>query len=277
MAKHGHNKTTKNKTSWNVKESKLRPETNAQGRVDLDPFAFEALIQQKGVNVKVSRSLYCPNVKSVDGAEHNIDCQLCNGSGFIDVDPICTKAVIQNQNLESIAKIEGNVDGNHVAITFPIGIELQYFTLVELTDFTEIYYQRVMRNPDSTTDVLKYRACRVNVVIDSNGVKYYQDQDFQLDVNGNILWSGTRVPADNSIYSIHYEAHVQFRAVSAMHVNRFSQYKPKGENGQVEHLKFQEQWMCVKEFLVRRRDLAGNDLDQGPYDNHEIVVDEQDQ
>lgn len=276
MAKHGHNKKTKKQEAWNVKTSKLRPDSAAKGRVDLDPFKFEDLIEQKGVNVKVYRTLYCPNVKSVDGAEHNIDCTTCNGSEFIDLEPLCVKAIIQNQNLEELAKVEGYVDGNHVAMTFPIGIELQYFTLIELIDFTEIYYQRILRKVGDKTDVLKYHTCRVNVVIDSNGVRYYQDQDFEIDVNGNIKWGTTRFPADNVIYSIHYEAAVQFRAVSAMHVNRFSQYKPDGVNGQVEHLKFQEQWMCAKEFLVKRKDQAGNELKQGPYDNHTIVVDEQD-
>lgn len=276
MSKYGHNKTTKKQDSWNIKTSKLKPDTAPKGRVDLDPFAFDQLIEQKGVNVKVYRTLYCPNVKSVDGAEHNIDCVTCNGSGFIDLDPICVKAIIQNQNLEELAKVEGHVDGNHVAITFPIGIELQYFTLVELIDFTDIYYQRIWRKPGSKVDVLKYVACRMNVVVDKNLVRYYQDQDYVIDMNGNIEWGTTRFPADNIPYSVHYEAAQQFRAVSAMHVNRFSQYKPKGENGRVEHLKFQEQWMCAKEFLVRRTDINGNELQQGPYNDHQIVVDEQD-
>lgn len=265
----GHNKKTKKKEAWNVKESVLRPETDPFGRVDLDPRAFDRLIEQKGVQVKVFRSMYCPKVKSVDGSEHQIDCTLCNGSSFIDLEPICVKAFIQSQNLEMINSQQGIIDGNTVMITFPTGIELQYFTKIELEDFTQIYYQRIMRKPGGNVDVLKYRACRVNVIIDENAARYYQEQDFTIDPNGNILW-GVRKPVDNIIYSIHYETKVQFRAVKASHVNRFSQYK---NDGVVENLKFPEQWQCTKEFLVKRLDLNGNEMEQGPFDQHTIVTD----
>lgn len=279
---YGHNKKTKGAKGWNVKDSKVLNDTDAVQRVDLRPDDFDRMIEQKGVNLKVYRTSYCPNVKSVDGAEHEIDCQLCNGSGFIDRNPLCTKGFLQNQELERMMEtVAGQHDGNSVLITFPIGVELQYFTRVELVDFTDIYFQRVMRKPESTIDVLKYKACRINMVIDSNGVEYFQDQDFKIDPNGNIAWiftvddSGpdpvnviTRGPADNVIYSVHYECHVQFRATRALHVNRFTQYKAPGEP-QVEHIKMMEQWLCTKEFLLRRKDInTGADLQEGPFDNH---------
>jgi hypothetical protein len=264
-----NNATTGKAEGWNVKDGVIRKETDPRGRVDLNPKDFDTLIRQKGVNIKVFRSFYCPNVKSVDGAEHEIDCPLCNGSGFMDVDCIECKAFISNQENERLMSQGGDHDGNTVYMSFPIGIELQYFTRVELVDFTEIYYQRVLRKPGTNTDVLKYRACRVNVVVDKNNVQYYQQTDFDMDQNGNIIWltkTGARKPADNVIYSIHYETHIQFRAVKAMHVVRFSQYKTvKG----IEFVKFPEQWMMTKEFLLRRRDINTNqDLVEGPFDNH---------
>lgn len=267
--RHGHNRQTKNAKSWDVKESQIKEDTAPQERVDLDPYKFERLVQQKGVDVKVFRTTYCPKVKSVDGAEHEIDCNLCNGSGWVDLDPICVKAFMQSQELEKMHNMEGFVDGNQVLMTFPIGVELQYFTKVELQDFTDIYMQRVLRHEGTDTDVLKYDACRVNLVMDYNGVRYYQDQDFKIDQNGNIEWlAAGNKPADNLPYSVHYEAAVQFRATRAMHVNRFSQYKVAGG---VEHLKFNEQWLMTKEFLVKRLDENGNELEQAPYDNHTIV------
>lgn len=364
---YGHNKTTKKRKGWNVKESKLREQPNNFERVDLKPEAFDRLIQQKGVQAKVYRTTYCPKVKSVDGAEHEIDCNLCNGSGFIDVDPICVPVFIQSQELDKLPNIEGFVDGNTILITFPIGVEMQYFTRIELEDFTDIFPQRVLRAPGVLVDVLKYPACRVNVVIDYNGKRYYQDQDFAIDQNGNIKWltpgdqqlvafsavpdSGTwnltfgadstedlnfdalaqdvedalnaisgledvtvsgnfsdgfivtfigvdspvaslasvsnlleginsvtiditdvsssiNKPNDNVPYSVHYECAMQFRAKAAVHANRFTQFIIEGK---AEHIKMQEQWYCSKEFLVKRKDLDGNELEQGPYDNHEIV------
>lgn len=277
MAKpYGHNKVTKKQKAWDVKEPTVYPDGDPKGRVDLRVDEFDRLIEQKGVNLCVYRTTYCPNVKSVDGAEHEIDCPLCNGSGFIDRNPIKVKGFLQNQDLERMLDGQGGQhDGNSVLISFPIGVELQYFTKIELSDFTDIYFQRVMRKEGSDIDVLKYKACRVNLLIDQDGLEYFQGQDFKLDPNGNIMWLD-RKPEDYKIYTIHYECHVQFRAVRAMHVNRFTQYKAPGAP-QVEHIKMNEQWMCTKEFLLRRKDInTGNDLQEGPFDNHENTTGEND-
>jgi len=273
---YGHNKKTKKKKAWDVKEGKMHDDTDPKGRVDLRAPDFDVLVEQKGVNLKVYRTMYCPNVKSVDAAEHEIDCPLCNGSGWIDRNHICVKGFIQNQDMERMLdNAAGQHDGNSVLISFPIGVELQYFTRIELVDFTEIYFQRVMRKAGSNTDVLKYKACRVNMIIDKNNVEYFQDQDFKIDPNGNIQWL-LRKPADEVIYSIHYECHIQYRATRAMHVARFTQYKAPG-NPKVEHIKMNEQWLCTKEFLLRRKDInSGNDLEQQPLDNHENTTGEND-
>lgn len=264
---YSHNKNTKGAKGWQVKEAKSVVDSDPVQRVDLKVDEYDRLIEQKGINVQVFRTMYCSNVKSVDGGEHEVDCAICNGSGFIDVNPIETKAFFQNQSQERMLDgAAGQHDGNSVYITFKIGIELQYFTLIKLCDFTDIYFERVMRKPATNIDVLKYKACRVNVIVDKNNVQYYQDQDFKLDPNGNIQWL-TRKPADNVIYSIHYEAHVQFRATKAMHVNRFTQYKQPGEVN-VQFIKLPEQWQAQKEFLIRRKDLNGNDLQQGPFGTH---------
>lgn len=273
MSQYGHNKKTKKQKAWDVRESKLHTDTDAKQRVDLKPEDFDRMIEQKGVNVRVFRSSYCPNVKSVDGAEHEIDCQLCNGSGWIDRYPLMTKAFIQNQEMERMMDPTQH-DGNSVLMTFPIGIELQYFTLIELCDFTDIYPQRILRKPGTNVDVLKYKACRVNMIVDKNNVEYFQDQDFKINPDGNIMWL-VRKPADNVIYTIHYEYHMQFRCTRAMHSNRFTQYKAPGEP-KVEHIKMMEQWLCTKEFLVRRKDLNGQDLQQGPFDNHTNTTDDND-
>lgn len=256
-------KNTGDIQGWQVKEPVVLPGKKTPKRVDLNPDDFDNLLKEKGVRVKVYRTMFCPNVKSIDGGEHNIDCTACNGSGFLDARPIQTVAFIQNQSHEKLPFVEGMADGNSVAATFPIGIELQYFTLVELVDFTEIYYQRVQRQ-DGDLDVLKYRACRINLVIDANGKEYFQGNDFMLDENGSIRWKPNKGPNPRDIYSIHYEAAVQFRAVSAMHSNRFTQIADKEG---IKQLKMPEQWLLQKEFLVKRKDKDGNEI--GPNSIHD--------
>lgn len=254
---------------WDTKTSVILPAKYSPTRSDLTPDDFEKLLQEKGTRVKVYRSVFCPNVKSIDGAEHNIDCDLCNGSGFLDARPICTIAFIQNQNLEKMPAVEGMVDGNSVAATFPMGIELQYFTLVELEDFTEPYFQRVKRQR-SDIDVLKYKACRINLCIDQYGKEYFQDIDFSLDANGSIKWIPNKGPNPEDIYSIHYDSAVQFRATRGMHNNRFTQVYTAENGGGAMHIKLPEQWMLSKEFLVKRKDRDGNEILPN------LIVDKQD-
>jgi hypothetical protein len=243
---------------WRIKPPVRIPGKRGPDRVDLEPAKFKKLLETKGTRVRVFRTTFCPNVKSIDGAEHNIDCSLCR-DGWLDVRPIETIAVIQNQSFEKLIFSEGLFDGNSVAGTFDFGIELQYFTLVELVDFQEIFYQRVKRQKGAV-DVLKYRAHVVNVLIDQNGIEYFPDAHFTLDINGSIRWNPNQGPQEGVIYTIHYEGSMQFRAVRAMHVNRFTQVFVPENGGVIEHIKLPEQWLLMKEFLVKRRDKDGNEI-----------------
>jgi len=250
---------TKNLYGWQVKKPVILPKksTSAQrNRVDMEISKLENLLAEHAVRVRVFRTSFCPNIKSIDGAEHNLGCTICNGSGLIDRHPICTHSFLQTQTLQPHNFPEGWVLDNAVAATFPIGIELFYFTLVELMDYTEIFTQNVQRQT-ATPDVLKYSACRVNFIMGSNGVEYYQERDFNIDNNGSIVWVTGRGPTTGSIYTIHYEAAVQFRAIRALHSNRFV---PVDDGAGIKQVKGPEQWILQKEFLVRRNDFTGTEL-----------------
>jgi hypothetical protein len=260
-----HNKTTKKIRGWNVVEPTVYQDDSGQARVNLRPDDFDALIKQQGIFLNVYRSVYCPNVKSIDGGEHNFDCPMCNGSGILDKYPITVRGVIQSQNNVKSLQMNGYQDDNEVLISIPTGIEIQYFTLIELKDFTDIYFQRVARS-QGLIDNLKYKAKRVNMLIDQNGIEYDEGIDFNLTQDGQVQWKQNKGPDSEVIYSIHYEALVQFRATKAIHVNRFTQ--AKADNG-IAHMKMSEQWMCTKEFLVRNKDVNGNDMIQNPIPKYE--------
>ena len=153
--KTGVNRNTNRQPHWNGKNPAQIPDAAPRSRTALDPVAYDNLIKQHGVRVKVYRSMFCPNVKSVDGGEHNIDCTLCNGSGYLDVDPIESVAYLANQNFQEEMTVEGYHDGNSVGATFLGGVELQYFTRVDLMDFTQPFYERVLRRADSTKGLVE--------------------------------------------------------------------------------------------------------------------------
>jgi hypothetical protein len=244
------------KDGWNPKPSKVINIPAPAGKVNLNAKSFDDLVTQQGVRIKVYRTSFCPNVKSIDGAEHEIDCPLCGNNGFIDRKPLESIALIQSQNLEKVHKVQGYWDGNSISATFIQGIELQYFTLVELCDFTDIFIERIKRQAGDV-DRLKYSCKRVNMLIDSSGIDYYEGIEFNLNENGDIVWKANKAPIVDTIYSVHYEAAIQFRAVQALHVNRFGQIS-KGDKTTFK--KLNEQWMLQKEFLVERKDSLGEAL-----------------
>jgi len=257
------NKNTKNKEGWINPNNKTIPLHDLKANASINLDQFDSLIRRNGVRVLVYRSMFCPNIKSIDGAEHDINCQIpgCNGSGYIDIVPLETFAFFQSQTFDKENDPAGSFDGNVVSATFLSGIELQYFTKIELIDFQEIYFQRCRRN-DTNLNVLKYKAYKINAIVDAQGFQYYQDIDFTLDSNGSILWNTGKGPLEDVIFSIHYHAAIQFRAIKGMHNNRFIQAVSK--TGDMFFTKAPEQWLLQKEYLVKRVDENGNEIMPDP-------------
>jgi hypothetical protein len=242
---------------WRSKPSKIITKEELgtkKGGVSFDPAKFDTLIQQQGVRVKIFRSAFCPNVKDISSQQHNIDCQICKGHGFIDLYPKQALAVLQNQDFSKIHNPEGFVDGNTVSATFERGIELQYYTLVELCDFTDIFFDLIKRQRGNV-DVLRYKACNVNFLMDSTGKQYLKDSDYSIDENGSIKWVPAKAPPVDTIYTIHYEIPLRYRAIRAMHTNRYVQDGRKSDS--VTMVKMSEQWSLVRDYLVDRTDKNG--------------------
>jgi len=296
---------------------------------DLNSFVFF-----QGVRIKVYKSLWCPNRKSIDGSEHPIDCPLCDDQELIDVDPLDTFVAIQGQSKEQLINPEQigyNWEEQTVLATFLSGVEVSYYTKVELQDYTNIFKELVQRQvtgqvvissftptdytastgvvevPDSVdtslirlndiftdsigsrfviegdivedvgsksftillnqtvdlnsgatvvrpdVDRLKFKAHSVDKIIDDTGIFYEEDADFIVDRNGDIEWLTTgSKPIDKAIYSILYNTLVSFRAIRAIHSNRFGTLKEK--RAELEVAEYPQQWILKKLYLFRKED-----------------------
>lgn len=237
--------------------------------VDLDFTKFDQMIEDQGVRVRVFKSLLCPNVKQIDGGEHEIDCTLCE-EGFIDEDPKEGFAFLQSQSLHTDFSKEGRWDDSTVAATFLSSFELQYFSRIELLDFTTTFYERIQRQIGEI-DRLKYKAHKINTLVDKDGVKYYEGTDLRLDPNGDIEWLTQNRPANKVIYSVHYDYPITFRAIEAIHINRFGQKSFKQDFK--EPTQAPQQWKLKRDFLIDRKDLDSNPLTKNkihnPYTDNE--------
>lgn len=233
-------------------------------------------IDDLGVRVCVYKSSLCPNMSSLESLDHNINCTVCNNN-MIDFKPVKTIALFQQQDLKEQFTVQGTFHIDEIIVSFKSGISLHHYSRVDLLDFDEDFFQLVQRQEGSNIDRLKYSACKIVglfTVDQINGrTDYHFGADFILDVNGDIKWTGARKPADKAIYSIYYKYHPIFRAVKAIHRDRYSQYnlRPQGIKAPKKtidgrtYVKLPETWILKRDYLVERRDIAKNLLSKNEF------------
>lgn len=110
---------------------------------DLDTMVFN-----QGVRIRVYKTTWCPNRKSIDGQEHELNCPMCRGTEFLDLDCFESVAFIQGQTREhqqNPEKIGSNWEEQVVLCTLLSGVEVSYYTKIELLDYTNLYQQLVQR------------------------------------------------------------------------------------------------------------------------------------
>lgn len=225
--------------------------------VQLDPAKLNQFIQDHGVRVRVFKTMLCPNVKHADAGDHEIKCTTCT-RGFIDKHPVETWAAMQNQTLIKNFSKDGVWDDQLVAATFISGIDLNYFSKIELLDFTTTFFERVQKQ-EGTVDRLKYPAVKINMLIDKHGVEYKAEKHFNITPTGDIEWiNPIERPAIGVVYSVHYDYKITFRAINALHVNRFSQHTFK-QKFRVP-VEYAQQWILKRDFLITKEDVNGSPL-----------------
>lgn len=236
--------------------------------IDVD--RLDQLVKDLGVRARVYKSTLCPNLSSMESMDHSINCKLCDNN-MIDFDCIETLVMFQQQDLKEQFKLQGTFHIDEVFATFLSGLTLQTFTKVEILDFEEDFYQLVQRQEGSNFDSLKYKACSVLGIfsIDKSGPtpvieRYYEEADFRV-TDGRIEWIGSHKPVDRKIYSIYFKYHPIYRAVKAVHRDRFTQYNerptqieaPKKTIGDNTFVKLPETWILKRDYLVENRDQNG--------------------
>jgi hypothetical protein len=230
---------------------------------------LDQLILDLGVRVRVWKSTLCPNLKSLESMDHSVNCQLCSNN-MIDFCPTETMALFQQQELIEQYKLQGTFHMDEILVTFKSGTTLQHYSKVELLDFTEDFFELIVRQEGSDIDVLKYPAKEVlgafAAVNNTTKERYYVGTDFEIDVNGNIKWIGPHKPADRKVYSVYYRHCLVYRAIKAVHRDRFTQFNLRGDKiespkvtieGKT-YVKAPETWIIKRDYLLERKDRDGN-------------------
>ena len=221
------------------------------------------------MRIRVWRSTVCPNgIKSLESLDHDINCTLCNNN-MIDFGCFESIGMIQQQDLVEQFKLTGTFSMDEAMMSFLSHATLHIFAKIQILDFTEDFFELVQKQAAPTiVDRLKYPATEVLGLFTVSGsvrTDYYCGVDFEIDVNGDVKWIGTHKPADKQIYSIYYKHHPVFRAVRALHRNRWSQYNNRSENldpsiprktvGDRTYVKLPDAWILKRDYLIERRDI----------------------
>lgn len=228
--------------------------------VQLDPRDLNSLIYKKGVRVKIWDIIPCPNVKSIDGREHEINCHLCDGNGYLDENGRETLAFSQSYSKDLLKNPEGIItewEEGVAYLSFLVGVNLSYFSKVMLLDYAKPYYERVQRQSGSA-DKVRYPIHKVNIIRDKNGVRYVQDTDFIVE-EGMVKWLSGKGPATGVIYGINYDTNVVYRCMSALHQGRYGTNEVKVPELQV--VEYPEQWKVKLDYLITQKRSDGTTID----------------
>jgi len=232
----------------------------------INPDKLDQEIKDLGVRVRLYKSTICPNMKSLESIDHDINCQVCNHN-MIDFCPVETIAIFQQQSLTEQFKVQGTFHIDEIMATFLSDQRLQHYARVDLLDFSEDFFELVQRQAATTIDRLKYSACCVLGVFvvrnSTDRIDYHFGTDFELDVNGDIKWISAHKPNDKEIYSIYYQYRPVFRAIKAVHRDRYSQYNLKSQPilapsvtvGENTYVRLPECWILKRDYLIERRDI----------------------
>ena len=225
-------------------------------------------IKDLGIRVKLYKSSLVPDMTSLESIDQDLNENVSNNN-MIDFDPEITTALFQQQDLANMFKVQGTFNVDEVFATFLSGKTLAPFARIEILDFEEDFFELIQRQPGRDFDVLKYKACEILGVFTSTTntlTRYHKGVDFNLDVNGNINWIGTHRPSDDQIYTIYYRYNPVYRAVKAVHRERFSQFNLRVDNIEAPkktidgrtYVKLPETWILQRDYLLERRDNQGN-------------------
>lgn len=234
--------------------------------VDFDRDAFTRFIADKGYNVVWEKAVLCPNVSGtgLSPRDHAIGCPICDERGFIYVDPVETKMLMQGIRLNQSFFAYGRWDVGNMLVTAEPEFTLDYNDRLTLLNGIGRFTQRPVRQSGATADKLKYAPlCFIYVGwVDRTGtlVRFTQDVDFRVSADGSsIEWSGSNQPDAGSVYSVAYEYRPRYVVLDLVHHHRDSTVA-----GQ--HYQFPVQAVAKLDFLIRNESADARQIvDQNPF------------
>ncbi len=225
--------------------SGLLPSQINKGRVDFKVDNFTRIILQKGYQFVWRKALLCPCTSPATD-QARVDCQVCDSSGYIYIEPITVQGIMTNLEMKKgIYRNLGEwLEGTSVVTTTPeirLGYRDSLAMVHSLMTFNE-WITKGNRRGVRTRLPLGHDVCRYRVVnmlhlmyeVDKTTGKVSTEKvnpdnlrpkaaelgvDFEITKDGWIKWlfrGNERIP-DGTVLTVHYEFHPVWIVITNPH------------------------------------------------------------
>jgi len=235
--------------------------------VDFDRDQFTRYIDDKGYLITWEKAVLCPNVPGtgLSPRDHAIGCPVCGGAGFVYVDPIPTKMLMQGVKLSQSFYAYGRWDSGGMLVTAEPEFALDCYDRLTLGNGVGRFTQRVVRLRSAAADVLKYAPLCFHYVawVGRSGglIRFQAGVDFRVSADGSsIEWPGAVQPDAGSFYSVCYDYRPRYVVTDLLHQHRDSTIEGN-------HYQFPVQVVAKLDYLVRNEGAdARQVVDTSPFE-----------
>lgn len=206
----------------------------------LKGISYDQLIQNRGIRFIHKRAAPCPNLRSVDDNSHNPNCTICDGNGIMYY---CEKEIwgtFYSNSIEKNFEQQGMWEIGTAVVTLPAYYpdgevaEFNTYDQLVINDFPVRLWQIKEYDPQENGGVtrVRYPIDTIDLVTSAQNnvrVDFIEGTDFNLDVNGNIVWVAGKAPVYDSVnergetLSIVYHAMPRYNILQQMRELRVTQ------------------------------------------------------
>ncbi len=169
--------------------------------------SFDQLLNNRGIRMLHSKAAPCPNIQTVDDNAHQPNCPFCDNNGFLHYDEKEIWATFGGNSIQKTFEAHGVWEIGMATVTapteYPDGSEADFNTYdrLRIPDYTVRMWELKEYEPRSgNIQVLRYPVQKVDyatAIVDNVQVFYTVGVDFNIDVDGNIVWIEGRQPYYN--------------------------------------------------------------------------------
>jgi len=213
------------------------PQITAVPRVDFVTPDFDVLVWEKGLNVVIEKALPCPCSKRTK--EYQASCMNCQGTGWVYINPIKTRAIVQSINKSTRYKEWSAELVGTVALTVQAKNKLTYMDKITLIDSESLEAEVVLVRAfeDHLFSYTIYPISSVDIAF----LFVETDQKLQVLINGvdfniienKIVYLNTNLKEGDSI-SIRYLYKIQYNVLDLNHDSRNSYQQDSKSRDQIQ-------------------------------------------